>query len=295
MEPRNCFVRVVFGFAALCTMVAAQPVRGQSILAEAHIPLTPSNLSSSQDVSDAAGPRNPHEDGAATIAVPGARSHSFVHSLGFSVHAGINGIGGDIALPVAPRFNVRVGGEYFGYSTHFTQDGADVDASLRLGNGKAALDWFPFGNRFRVSPQVMFAIQTSVDATVLVPSGRSISLDGSDYVSSNADPLRGSAKIRTRTAAPGLTVGWGNIAPRGEKHWSFPVELGFYYIGQPSLAVTFQGSACDPQYAQPLGCQDVTKDADFQKSLAAFIRRNQNNLSYASFFPVASFGTGYRF
>jgi hypothetical protein len=39
----------------------------------------------------------------------------------------------------------------------------------------------------------------------------------------------------------------------------------------------------------------VQQDEGFQRDLAAFIRRNNNNLSYASFFPVASFGVGYSF
>ncbi len=224
-----------------------------------------------------------------------ATGRILLHGLGFSVHAGANGLGGDIALPVAKRYNVRVGGEYFHYTTQFAQEGADVTAALRLGLGRAAVDWFPFNNGFRVSPQVVFGIQTRVNASVVVPSGRTISLDGQDYVSSDADPLRGTALIQTRKVAPGLTVGWGNIAPHGDRHWSFPVDLGFYYIGQPSLDVTFQGSACDPRYPQPLGCQEVTSDPGFQRDLNAFIQRNQNNLSYVSFFPVASFGVGYRF
>lgn len=283
-----------FVTAALLTVSCAPVVHAQLLLA-AHgtLPvvrgisssLPPAEESTPAEVGDAAAP--------ATAAT--RNNHTFFHSLGFAVHVGINGAGGDIALPVAQHFNLRVGGDYMQYSTTFTEEGANVAAALRLGHGKVAVDWLPFGNGFRISPVAVFAVQTHVDATVLVPSGSTITLDGSDYVSSNADPLRGSAQVKTRSAAPGLTVGWGNIAPHGDRHWSFPVEFGFYYIGQPDLTVNFQGSACDPNYPQPVGCQDVTQDAGFQKDLGAFIRRNQNNLSYASFFPEASFGVGYRF
>ena len=217
------------------------------------------------------------------------------HGLGFDVHAGVNGAGGDIALPVARRFNVRVGGDYLRYSGQFTEQGADVDAAVRLGNGRAALDWFPFGNGFRVSPQLVFAIQTRLDATVVIPPGRSIELNGQEFVSSDFDPLHGAATVRTRKTAPGISVGWGNISPHGDRHWSFPTELGFYYIGQPSLTVNFSGTACDPTQPPAIGCEQVAQDPDFQQSLAAFIRRNQHNLSYASFFPIASVGVGYRF
>jgi hypothetical protein len=39
----------------------------------------------------------------------------------------------------------------------------------------------------------------------------------------------------------------------------------------------------------------VNDDGGFQQSLAAFTARNKHNLSYASFFPVFSFGFGYSF
>lgn len=215
--------------------------------------------------------------------------------IGVDVHAGINGIGGDVALAVAQHFNVRLGAELFGYTSSFQEEGANVKATLRLGGGRAALDWFPFHNGFHVSPMLVFLNQTNVRATVIVPAGETISLDNGDYVSSKADPLHGSASIGVWKTSPGLTVGYGNIIPRSGKHFSFPVEVGFYYIGQPTLKVDFSGSACDPSEPQPLGCQPVQEDAGFQHDLAAFIRRNNNNLSYASFFPVASFGVGYSF
>lgn len=215
--------------------------------------------------------------------------------IGVDVHAGINGIGGDVALAVAPHFNVRLGGQFFGYSTSFQEEGANVNANLRLGGGRASVDWFPFHNGFHVSPMVVFLNQTNVRATVIVPAGESISLDDGDYVSSDADPLHGSASIGVWKTSPGLMIGYGNIIPRSGKHFSFPVEVGFYYVGQPTLKVDFSGSACDPSEPQPLGCQPVQEDAGFQHDLAAFIRRNNNNLSYASFFPVASFGVGYSF
>ena len=221
--------------------------------------------------------------------------HSFLQSIGIDVHVGSNGVGADIALPVARHFNVRVGGEYFQYATTFTEEGTNVDAAIRLGSGKAALDWYPFRNGLRVSPQVRFAIQTEASGTVLVPPGQTISLNDQNFVSSNTDPLHGSGLVTTRRSAPGISVGWGNTSPRSERHLVFPVELGFYYVGQPALQVSFTGSACDPTVPQPIGCQSIDQDASFQSSLKAFIARNQHNLSYASFFPITSFGVGYRF
>ena len=69
----------------------------------------------------------------------------------------------------------------------------------------------------------------------------------------------------------------------------------FYYVGQPGLKVAFSGSACDPSQPPSIGCQSVDQDAAFQQDLKAFIDRNNNNLSYASFLPILSLGFGYSF
>lgn len=226
---------------------------------------------------------------------PGAMPTRSPGRLGVDMHVGINGIGADVALAFATHFNLRLGGQLFGYSTSFQEEGANVNATLRLGGGRASLDWFPFHNGFHVSPLIVFLNQTNVRATIIVPPGQTISLDNGDYRSSQTDPLHGSASVGVWKTSPGLTIGYGNIVPRSGKHFSFPVELGFYYVGQPTLKVAFTGSACDPSEPEPLGCQPVQQDPGFQHDLAAFIRRNNNNLSYASFFPVASFGVGYSF
>lgn len=214
---------------------------------------------------------------------------------GVGINLGVNGVGLDIAEPLGQLLNVRVGGEYFRYTGDFTSDGAQINADLTVGGGKVALDYFPWHNGFHVSPQVRFAIQTAANVKVIVPAGQQISLDGSDYISSPADPLRGQGFVDTKKTAVGITVGYGNLSPRHGARWSFPVEAGFYYIGQPNLTVTFTGTACAPTQPASIGCQKVDNDPTFQSDLKKFIARQNHNLSYASFFPVASFGVGYRF
>lgn len=216
---------------------------------------------------------------------------------GLGLVVGINGIGLEIAEPIAQHFNIRGGGGYFRFNDTFTSDGAQVDAGMKLGGGHLSLDYFPWSHHgFHISPQMYFGVQTSADVTVVVPPGQTISLSGGDYASSATDPLHGSATVRVRNVAPGFTIGYGNLASRRlGSHWSFPVELGFYYIGQPDLVINFSGTACDTSQPPDIGCQKVDRDVDFQKDLKRFTARQNNNLSYASFFPVFSFGVGYRF
>ena len=216
---------------------------------------------------------------------------------GVSVSLGINGVGVDVAEALRQSINVRVGAEFLRYTGQFTAQGAQVDVNLRLGGGHAGVDVFPFRrSNFRISPQLRFGILTRGIGNVLIPPGEVVSFSGVDYTSTSYDPLRGSAYFDTRKIAPGIAFGWGNLVPRERyKHWSFPTELGFYYVGQPNLQVSFQGTACSTEPNGGISCDDVTKDPGFQSDLAKFIQRNRHNVSYGSLFPVLSFGVGYRF
>jgi hypothetical protein len=215
--------------------------------------------------------------------------------VGIASRVGLGGAGFDIATPLSKKFNVRAGSDFFSYSTSFQEEGANVGINLQMRSGHASLDWFPFGGRFRLSPQMVFANNNRVQATALIPSGSTVTLNGQDYISSFSDPLHGSGLVDFRKVSPGLTFGFGNIIPRTRSRFSIPVEIGSYYVGQPGLKANFSGSACDPSQSPAIGCQSVTNDAGFQKNLAAFIARNNNNLSYASFFPILSVGFGYAF
>jgi hypothetical protein len=223
-----------------------------------------------------------------------ARTYRPFFGLGMATRVGVAGTGFDVATPLSTRFNLRAGTDFFSYGTSFQQEGANVGVNLRLRSGHAALDWFPFGGRFRLSPQLVFGNNNRIVATAIIPAGSTLTLNGQNYVSSYVDPLRGTGRIDFRKASPGFSLGFGNIIPRERSHFSIPVEMGFYYAGQPSLQVAFIGSVCDPNFPGPAGCQSVDQDPSFQKSLAAFKARNNHNLSYASFFPIFSVGFGYR-
>lgn len=231
---------------------------------------------------------------APTVKVSPRRFEPF-GTVGVAVRAGIGGLGVDVATPLAPKFNLRAGFDYFKYGFSFREEGADINAEFRLSAGHASLDWFPFGGRFRLSPTIVFANNNKAHATALVPAGSTLSLNGEDYVSSNADPLHGTGTVTFRKTSPGLTLGFGNIIPRKRSHFTIPIEAGFYYVNQPRLSVDFSGKACDPGYSQDIGCSEVTDDPGFQHDLAAFIARNNHNLSYASFYPVLTIGFGYSF
>ena len=216
-------------------------------------------------------------------------------ALGLATRVGVGGVGFDFATPMARKFNLRAGTDFFSYATSFQEEGANVGINLPLRSSHVAADWFPFGGRFRLSPQLVVGNNNRILATAVIPSGTTLTLNGQDYISSYSDPLHGSGRIDFRKVSPGLSFGFGNLIPRDHSHFSVPVEAGFYYVGQPQLQVAFTGSACDPNYPPSVGCESVNQDSSFQQSLVAFKARNDHNLSYASFFPIFSVGVGYRF
>jgi hypothetical protein len=214
-------------------------------------------------------------------------------AIAIESYVGVGGIGFDLATPVSRRFNLRAGSEFFGYSKTYHDQGADILAHLRLRSSHASLDWFPFRNGLRLSPLIVFANNNRGQASALIPPGDTITVNGTDYISSPADPLHGAGSVDFRKVSPGFTLGCANIVPRTRRHFSFPVEAGFYYVGQPGLKVAFTGSACDPTQPLAIGCESVDQNSGFQQSLAAFVARTNHNLSYVSYFPVLSFGIGY--
>jgi hypothetical protein len=93
-----------------------------------------------------------------------------------------------------------MGADFFSHSFAFREEGADINATFRMRSGYAALDWFPFGGRFRLSPLVVFGNNNQVRATALIPAGSSLSLSGQDYISSYTDPLHGSGSSTSSAA-----------------------------------------------------------------------------------------------
>ncbi len=214
---------------------------------------------------------------------------------GVAVHVGTSGLGVDLGVPVSRHLAVRVGGDFIRYTGTFEDEGATINAFLQFSYAKAQLDYYPSsGNgRFHISPLVVFADNTRVQGNVVIDPLQTISFGSDQYASLVTDPLHGVGRVELRHTAPGLSVGWGNIT-RGKGHFVFPVEMGFFYVGQPKLTVTFSGTACDVSH--PInGCGQIQDDPDFQKDLAAFVARNNHNLTYARYIPILNVGVGYRF
>jgi len=213
---------------------------------------------------------------------------------GFAVgaNAGVLGIGVESATTLSQHLNLRAGTHFLNLNEGLSDSGVNYDADVRFRSAEASVDWFPWARSFHISPGALLYNGNRITANATIPGGDSFTLNNTSYVSSVSDPVHGSGSVRFAKAAPMLTAGWGNLLPRSGRHFSFPFEAGFAYVGDPGVQLSFAGTVCDSsgQY-----CQPIPDDASVQANVAAEQARFAHDASYARFFPVLSSGISYRF
>ena len=217
---------------------------------------------------------------------------SFSHRPGIGFKTSLLGFGGDFAVPVTRRSNVRFGFSAFNYSRGFDKDGVSYSGKLGLSSVQALYDIFPFGGGFHLSPGALLYNGNQLSGKATVPGGQSFSLGGTDYVSDPTSPLSGNGKLAFSKAGPMFLLGWGNLARRSERHFGMTFDIGAVYQGVPRTTLSFAGRACD---SFGLNCTDVTSDPTFQGNVLSEQAKINHSASPARFFPVISFGFGYKF
>jgi len=289
--------------------VAAAASYSTSAIAEPQEPATPNTppaperlpVVSSEKQGKAAKPEK--------VEKPGVRP--FTHPA-IAVKVGIlNGAGFDVALPLSRKFNIRGGASFFSFDHTFTSDGTNYYANMKLQSSNVSIDWFPFGNAFRMSAIGQVYNNNYMTANASVPGGQSFTLNNVDYYSAAGDPIGGTALLTLgnqggSTMAPGFTIGFGNMIPRGKgQHWSVPFEIGFIYIQQPQITLNLNGIACQTQAdanaqhstTPNIGstCAYIATDPTTQMNVLDEQNDLNNDLSPLRFYPILSVGLSYKF
>jgi len=219
--------------------------------------------------------------------------HAF-STLAASINASTTGVDLDLATPLAQHFNLRVSGGFFTYNSSFNVDGETITGAIKLRSASTILDWFPFHGGFRISPGITVYNGDSISATTMVAPGAEFDLGDQTYYSSLTDPIHGTASLSMgRHVAPRFTIGFGNMIPRSDRHFSFPFEIGFEYIGSPKLNLALTGSACDT--STPPNCSPVISDPTTQANLQQEINNINADLKPLGFYPIISQGFSVRF
>jgi hypothetical protein len=214
------------------------------------------------------------------------------NEVGIAVKISSLGAGAEVGVPLGQKFNVRGGFNALSYSRGFDKDGIHYAGNLSWRSGEANLDWFPFGGRFRLSPGLLLYNGNKVTATSTVPGGKTFTLNNVTYTSKASDPVHGTGNLDFTKAAPTFRIGFGNLIPRREHHWSILAEAGVAYQGSPRAALTLGGTICD---STGLVCGNAATDPNVQSNLHAEQAKINKDLSFFRFYPLLSFGVGYSF
>jgi hypothetical protein len=244
------------------------------------------------DASAAVSPGLPAAPPSPAPASPAPQSAEGPRRLGVGVKAGLLGIGGEAAVALTKRINVRGGFNFFNYNRGFDKDGINYAAQLAFRSGEAHLDFFPFAGSFHLSPGLLFYNDNHIAATATVGANQSFTLGGVSYSSSAADPVTGTAKVGFNKVAPSFLIGFGNLIPRNRRRFSFTTEIGVAYTGAPKASLNLQGTACTNPVVI---CVNAATDPTVQSNVQSEVAKVNHDVSAFKIYPLASFGFGVNF
>jgi hypothetical protein len=210
--------------------------------------------------------------------------------IGVGVKLSLLGVGGEAAIAVTHRTNVRVGFNAFSYSRSFDKDGITYGGNLAFRSVQATYDIFPLGG-FHLSPGVLLYNGNSISANVSAAGGQSFSLGGANFTSDAANPLGGAGKMDFPRVAPMFLIGWGNLVPRSHRHISVNTEVGVVYQGQPRVSLALSGNACDAFN----NCGSVNSLPGVQADVQTEQQTIKHDVSILRFYPIMSVSFGFKF
>ena len=230
---------------------------------------------------------------AAPAAAP-ARGTDSSRRIGVGVKVGTLGVGGEVAVRVLQRANVRFGFSGLGLGYNFNRDQINYGARVRMEGAQATFDYFLIGG-FRISPGALLYNGTQITGTASVVSGNTFTLNSVTYESSTATPVAGSVGVTFRKVAPVLLFGLGNLVPRGRRRWSISSDFGVAFSGSPNAALNLTGLVCAPPNTSGPTCQNVATNSIVQANIAAEQSKLNSKLSFFKIYPVISIGFGCAF
>jgi hypothetical protein len=303
-SSKRALLSTIFGS---CIMATGAVASAQSTVGDLNAPIPNGqssyvgnsySTSSSPNISaDPAAPMSGAFSSRPALAAASPALHPF-SAVAVTFKLGSGGIGFDVATPLARHFGLRSGASFFSYNTTLTEDGMNITGAIKFQGASTSLDIYPFrNNSFRISPGIAYANNNNLNANILVPGGQTFSFgDGGNYYSDPSDPIHGTASFSLgHTIAPRITMGFANIIPRkGETRFSFPFEVGFQYVDQPTVKLNITGTSCGSQ-TEANGTVDSGCGPVDQTNVAQEQTQLQNDLSPLRFYPIVSFGVSVRF
>jgi hypothetical protein len=162
--------------------------------------------------SSALGQSNPSNEQSSSVKRKPVETTEDSGQIGAAVKLSTYGVGGEVAVSVRHRTNVRAGFNAISYSRGFDKDGIHYNGQVDLKTFEAHYDIFPWAKNFRVSGGVLVYATDPITGTASVPGNQSFTLGGVTYYSDPTNPARSAGKIVFNRAAPTVTFGFGNLA-----------------------------------------------------------------------------------
>jgi hypothetical protein len=214
--------------------------------------------------------------------------------LGASVDVSSLGFGGQIAVRVLERANVRAGFDEFDYHGSLNNDGIFYSGDLNLKSANVNFDYFLFRS-FHVSPGLLVYDRNNATDTASVPAGEKFILGTTTYESSAFSPVDANARLGLIKVAPEVLLGIGNMIPQGRRRWSVEVEAGVAFQGSPKISLNLSGFACVPPNDAGPSCTDTATDPTVQSNVRAQQIKLEGDATIFKFYPVVTIGFGYSF
>jgi hypothetical protein len=213
------------------------------------------------------------------------------HKVGIGFVFGTLGLGGQGAVGLNWKLDIRGELNFFRISRSTVRNGITYDASIHLGNVGVLLDWFPWANGFHLSPGLLVYNGNEITGGASVKGGLPFTLNGTVYFASTTNPVTGSATIGLNKVAPEILLGWGTLLPSNH-HWSVIFDAGVLFWGSPNVTMNLTGDVCS--FGQT-NCRSISSDPTVQANIKAQEQKYTNDASSYKVFPVIQFGVGYRF
>lgn len=181
-------------------------------------------------------------------------------AAGVGLRAGTTGIGVDVAWGIAPTVSARLGYSALNWNYDVSTSNVHYDGDLKLSNLSGLLDFHPLGPVFRITGGVI------LNSNKYQATGRPATGPGS--FNATVEP--------SRSAAPYLGIGWGNVAGAGVNLYA---DLGVMFMGSPTATLNAD-------------CTGLTSPecTTLQGQVAAEQTRLQDELKRFKYYPVLNIG-----
>lgn len=170
-----------------------------------------------------------------------------------------SGPGGELITKLTSNINFRFGAYGLSLDLDGTESDIDYDFEVDLLSFSGLVDWYVFGNSFRITGGV---VVNESDVDLEAEAANSLEIGGTTYTSAEIASLAGNLSFHS--VAPYVGIGWGNPFT-SNKRWGFTVDLGVAFTGPADLDLSATGPlAADPAFLADLERerQDVEEDLD---------------------------------